>query len=75
MPPVVPQTSLSSVITSEDKLVEKPGLDLLAELGWSHTNLMKEEPGPANPTGRQSFRELVLPSRLRAAQAQSIITR
>jgi len=67
MVPPVPQKSLSGVITSEDKLVEKPGLDLLAELGWIHANLFGEEPGPANPTGRQSFHELVLPARLRDA--------
>ena len=74
MVPAAPQKSLSGVITSEDGLVEKPGLDLLVELGWTHANLMKEEPGPANPTGRLSFRELVLacaPSR-RAPQAQSV---
>ena len=67
MSPAAPQKSLSGVITSEDGLVEKPGLDLLVELGWTHGNLMKEEPGPTNPTGRLSFRELVLPARLRAA--------
>jgi type I restriction enzyme R subunit len=65
--PAAPHGSLSSVITSEDGLVETPGLDLLAELGWSLTNLMDEEPGPTGLTGRQSFRELVLPARLRAA--------
>jgi type I restriction enzyme, R subunit len=41
MVPAVSQKSLSGVITSEDKLVEKPGLDLLVELGWTHANLMK----------------------------------
>jgi type I restriction enzyme R subunit len=67
MPPSVPHTSLSGVITSEDKLVEKPGVDLLVELGWTHADLFKEVPGPGNLTGRLSFRELVLPLRLRAA--------
>jgi type I restriction enzyme R subunit len=62
-----PQKSLSGVVTSEDKLVEKPGLDLLVELGWTQAGLLNEEPGPANSTGRQSFRELVLPVHLRAA--------
>lgn len=62
-----PRKSLSSVITSEDGLVETPGLDLLAELGWTHANLMEEEPSPSNANGRQSFRDLVLPARLRAA--------
>ena len=37
---LVPQKSLSGVITSEDKLIEKPGLDLLEELGWKHANLI-----------------------------------
>lgn len=62
-----PRKSLSGVITSEDGLVETPGLDLLAELGWRHVNLMDEEPGPSNANGRLSFRDLVLPARLRAA--------
>jgi len=66
MVPAAPR-SLSGTITSEDKLVETPGLDLLVELGWTHANLMKEEPGPTNVTGRLSFRELVLPFRLREA--------
>jgi len=63
----VPPKSLSGVITSEDALVEKPGLDLLVELGWTHGHVFNEEPGPTNPTGRLSFRELVLPVRLRSA--------
>jgi type I restriction enzyme R subunit len=62
-----PRKSLSGVITSEDGLVETPGLDLLAEMGWTHVNLMEEEPGPSNATGRLSFRDLVLPKRLRMA--------
>jgi type I restriction enzyme R subunit len=56
------QQSLSGVITSEGKLVEKPGVDLLVELGWTHAEL-----GPVISLGRQSFRELILPERLRAA--------
>ncbi len=61
MSPPAPQKSLSGVITSEDELVEKPGLELLVELGWTHVDLFNEEPGPANPTGRLSFRELCCP--------------
>jgi type I restriction enzyme, R subunit len=61
------QKSLSGAITSEAGLIEKPGLDLLVELGWTHINLMQEEPGPVNPTGRLTFRELILPARFRAA--------
>jgi type I restriction enzyme, R subunit len=67
MAQAVPQKSLSGVITSEDGLVERPGLELLEGLGWQHINRMKEELGPKNPTGRLSFRELVLPARLGAA--------
>jgi type I restriction enzyme R subunit len=59
--------SLSGAITSEGGLVEKPGLDLLVELGWSYVDLFYEQPGLTNPTGRASFRELVLPNRLRNA--------
>lgn len=62
--------SLSGAITSELGLVEKPGIELLEELGWTHQDLMKEEPGPKNPTGRLSFHEPVLPARLRAALAK-----
>ena len=59
--------SLSSVITSEDGLVETPGIELLEQLGWTHANLFDEEPGPDSQIGRQSFRELMLPGRFRAA--------
>jgi type I restriction enzyme R subunit len=59
--------SLSGVITSEGGLVETPGLDLLVELGWRHSNLYYEQPALANPTGRLSFREIVLPTPLRNA--------
>jgi type I restriction enzyme R subunit len=59
--------SLSSVITSEDGLVETPGIEILEELGWTHANLFDEEPGPKSLTGRQSFRELMLPARFRAS--------
>jgi type I restriction enzyme R subunit len=62
MVPSAPQQSLSGVITSEEKLVEKPGLELLAELGWTIGDL-----GAAISLERQSFRELILPMRLRAA--------
>jgi type I restriction enzyme R subunit len=48
-------------------MIEKPGLDLLVEQGWTHFDLYYEQPGPANPTGRLSFRELMLAIRLRAA--------
>ncbi|MFO0040369.1 MAG: type I restriction endonuclease subunit R [Pseudomonadota bacterium] len=52
---------------SERTLVEAPAIDLLQELGWTPGDLSQEQPGPANPTGRRSFRETILPARLRAA--------
>ena len=67
MAPTTPVKSLSGIITSEGGLVETPGLDLLAAMGWTRVNLMEEMPGHATLTGRQSFRELVMPMRLRAA--------
>jgi type I restriction enzyme R subunit len=67
MVPPTPQQSLSATISSEDGLVETPGLELLEALGWTCADLFDEEPGPNNPTGRRSFREVVLPVRLRSA--------
>ena len=46
--------------------MEGPALELLQELGWQYQNLMQEEPGPKNPTGRRSRREVFLAARLRA---------
>jgi type I restriction enzyme R subunit len=59
--------SLTSLVASEDGIVEKPALSLLQELGWSHITLMDEAPGAANPTGRANFQQAHLPARLRAA--------
>jgi type I restriction enzyme R subunit len=67
MSPPPPQKSLSAAVTSEGRLIETPGLELLEELGWKHENLTQDEPGPANPTGRLTLRELILPARFRAA--------
>ena len=58
-----------SVSYTELSLVEQPAIELLEELGWIHGDLMTEVPGPDNPTGRVSWRETVLPARLRAALA------
>jgi type I restriction enzyme R subunit len=66
MPPSGQPKSLSGAISSEVGQVEKPGIELLQELGWTHLDLMQEMPGPTNPTGRLSLRETVLPARLRA---------
>ncbi len=62
MPP-----SLTRHMASEDGSVEQPALELLQELGWRRVSLQAEQPGPANPTGRTSFRQTYLPVRLRAA--------
>jgi type I restriction enzyme R subunit len=59
--------SLSGSIASEKALVEVPAIGLLQSLGWQHGDLMQEEPGAKNPTGRLSFVEVILPARLRAA--------
>ncbi len=48
-------------------MVELPAVELLQSLGWQHGDLMQEEPGALNPTGRLSYREVILPARLRAA--------
>lgn len=63
----VSSPSLSGAIASEKALVEVPAVELLQSLGWQHGDLMQEEPGPTNTTGRLSFREVILPARLRAA--------
>jgi type I restriction enzyme R subunit len=59
--------ALSGIVASEDRLVEKPALSLLQELGWQHVDLHSEVPGPANPTGRTSFQQAYLPAHLKAA--------
>jgi type I restriction enzyme R subunit len=51
----------------EDALVERPALDLLAELGWSVVSAWSETFGPAGTLGRDSMREVVLVHRLRDA--------
>ena len=66
-PPANTSPSLSGSIASEKAVVELPAVELLQSLGWQHGDLMQEEPGALNPTGRLSFREVILPARLRAA--------
>ncbi len=61
--------SLASV-ASELETVELPIIALLERLGWDHVNLMGEQVGPFNPTGRISLRDTVLPAYLRAALAR-----
>jgi type I restriction enzyme R subunit len=67
MPLVGPLPSLSGSIASEKSVVEVPAIELLQSLGWQHGDLMREEPGSNNLTGRLSLREVILPTRLRAA--------
>lgn len=67
MTPRPPHAGFTNALAGEDATVEQPTIALLAELGWQTANLRAEQPGPANPTGRLSFREVVLPTRLRAA--------
>jgi type I restriction enzyme R subunit len=66
-PPASTSPSLSGSIASEKAVVELPAVELLQSLGWQHGDLMQEEPGALNPTGRLSYREVILPARLRAA--------
>jgi type I restriction enzyme, R subunit len=52
---------------SEDALVERPALDLLAGMGWKTLSAFEETFGPAGTLGRDSTREVVLVHRLRGA--------
>ena len=52
---------------SEDALVEKPALDLLASLGWKTVSAFEESFGPDGTLGRDSQREVILVHRLRDA--------
>jgi len=52
---------------SEDELVERPAVKLLAALGWQTVNAYEERLGPGGTLGRDSRREVVLGHRLLAA--------
>lgn len=67
MRPAGASPSLSGSIASEKAVVEVPAVELLQSLGWQHGDLMQEEVGAKNATGRLSFREVILPARLRAS--------
>ena len=67
MPPHGSSGPLTAGLATEKALVEDSAGELFRELGWETIDLNAEEPGPANPTGRQSFREAYLPARFRAA--------
>jgi type I restriction enzyme, R subunit len=49
---------------SEDELVERPAVELLAELGWETVNAWEEVLGPGGTLGRSSRRDVVLEHRL-----------
>ena len=52
---------------SESDLVEKPAIDLFAQLGWTTGNLFGEFAHGASAQGRASKRDAILPNRLKAA--------
>src|SRR5215813_2743239 len=56
---------MSSSPYSESSLVERPALELLAELGWEVVDAYGETFGPAGTLGRDSMHEVVLVHRLR----------
>jgi type I restriction enzyme, R subunit len=58
---------MSSSPYSESSLVERPALELLAELGWEVVDAYGEMFGPEGTLGRDSMHEVVLIHRLRDA--------
>ncbi len=52
---------------SEDELVERPAVELLAELGWWTVNAYEERLGPEGTLGRDSRRDVLLGHRLLTA--------
>ena len=52
---------------SEDELVERPTVDLLAELGWETVNSREEVLGPGGTLGRSGRHDVILEHRLLAA--------
>jgi len=52
---------------TEDALVERPTIDLLAELGWETVNAYHEFDHGASTLGRETRAEVVLTKRLRPA--------
>jgi len=54
---------------TEAELVERPALELLAELGWEVVDAYGETLGPAGTLGRDSIHDVILAHRLRDAIA------
>jgi type I restriction enzyme, R subunit len=52
---------------TEDALVERPAISLLAELGWETFNAYHEFDHGASTLGREARAEVILPARLRPA--------
>ncbi len=52
---------------TEAELVERPALELLAELGWTVVDAYGETLGPAGTLGRDSIHDVILSHRLRDA--------
>lgn len=52
---------------SEAELVERPAVELLAELGWETVNAYEESLGPGGTLGRDNRHETILVHRLRDA--------
>src|SRR4030043_539016 len=52
---------------SEQELIERPAIALLAELGWETVNALYETLGPSGTLGRDNQSEIILQSRLRIA--------
>src|SRR5437868_2191275 len=52
---------------SEDELVERPAVELLAGLGWQTVNAREEVLGPGGTLGRSSRRDVLLEHRLLSA--------
>ena len=52
---------------TEDQLVEQPGIQLFAAMGWEALSALDEVMGSTGTLGRETTAEVVLVPRLRAA--------
>ena len=58
---------MSAFRKTEDVLVEKPAIELMAQLGWTTVDAMTEVHGPDGTLGRDNQGEVVLTRHLRDA--------